>query len=314
MTQTAISEDLETRTSYFNVPSEAVIIDACCLEDISLADVAAFPSHYLTTQRVLDEIDKWVQKERKPLSFDKEKDTVRPGYVWTIDECLSLDEAQRYNRANGISDAKLDARLTGLQELRQKNRADGKKFFHAVDGLKYFKEHVDQIVRTPNGSRHGIEKYAQLLTKNVIVDALDQHANRELFREGSMKELAQKCQQLYLDRLTSMGIDQQVPWKRMQGTCNAFVTQLNRFANKYNQRQGAGKSMFLICDEYRRSLQNDVSTVEMAYDKRFAENKVCIYTKDRDIDDLVDYVNAAKSAGFLQTKNEVRCYVPWRKY
>ena len=59
------------KTKTFNVPEEIVLIDACCMEDIALNELDRHPEHYFTTDRVIEEVDYWIRKERQPEVFDK---------------------------------------------------------------------------------------------------------------------------------------------------------------------------------------------------------------------------------------------------
>ncbi len=290
---------------HFDIPNEAVLIDACCLEDISLDELAKNPQYFLTTNRVMSEIENWIAKERKDeVLYDKHTKTPRPGYAWVIDEKLELGDRLAEARKNGQNTPKLERRITELANLYEQNKTAGQKFFHAVKGYQHFRDlHPENVIHPPGGAREEIKRYSKLLTKNIIADALATYENRQLFEQKDYATLRDVCKKIYEQRLNELNVETFVTDERKTNTERGFYSNLTYLANKT-----ATRSIHGLILHYKDSLNNDLALVQTAYDKQFATEKVCVYTKDRDIAEMVDYLNAAKEAGYVKTRNEVRCY------
>ena len=155
-----------------------------------------------------------------------------------------------------------------------------------------------------------LEKYTQLLTKKIIVDALAMPENRELYRLGSFEKLADECNRIYQQRLQKLCIDNYVSDGRKNSTQRAFTNQTGYMLDK----NADGRTLGSLSRRYEESLKNDLAFAQIAFNSELPGKKVFIYTQDRDIKEFVTYVNAAKRAGLASTRNQVRLYVPAQAY
>jgi uncharacterized protein len=290
------------------VPPEVALIDACCMEDVRIEDLSQYSGHYFTTPRVLEEINKWISKERKPHVYNRDsRHSVgpnRPGYVHTIDQLFDVEE-QLESCADTSIRKSLEYRAMELRETDEQNRRNGSGFFHAVRGFNYFHDNPSQVLQTPGGVDSTFRKYTQLLTKQIVVDVLKEHQHYTALERNQIGRVEDECQRVYQQRLADMGLTFEVSQDRKDKSEKAFGKILRRMKSKVDEGTWVSSQR----RQFDRSIKTDAMVVQMAYQKRFEQgSEVCVYTKDRDVDELIDYVNAAKEKGAMRTTNDVRCY------
>lgn len=294
--------------------SEVFLIDTCSLGDIELDSILESPGKYFIPQHVIDEHWKWGEKERKkelrtgriPLQKDGRNRSIRAGYLAMYDSAFSryleLDDKAKAEENPAKKENIEKKRDAALEECRTIVDEHGDAFFNdfirCSRVVDYFEAHApEQIIRTH--ANHTIQEYSKLLTKSIIADLISSSQGyRAAFESGNTEEIVNAGVAEYEKRLAEFGLIEELGYTVVDADSD-FRRAVGCMQRKYCRN---GKNIRAVVRGHERSVQNDINTVFAAYTFRNrlgSADTIRIVTRDRDINELVGYINAAKSAGHL---------------
>jgi hypothetical protein len=266
---------------------KVVILDSGCLESVELEDIVKHPSQYFTTTGVLEEVHRWMERESKNQIFDSDLGQFRKGFDTFED---SRDEL-------GLEEA-----LEHCKLLPGKIQAKARLYEQAKHVHNYFSSHPDQVIRNkPHDldAESQVTPYTQLLSKRIVAEVASH--NLRLVKSRDYKPLAELCLRRYNDLLASFGVADHVTKFRQNEARASFLPLLERLNDSRSSPER-------VVEKYS-GLKNDLAVVVAAFYSPFVSREVMIYTRDRDVAELVDYVKAAQYTGNVTIKNHVSCGV-----